>query len=123
MATPRPPASETFHFRETSSIVSLIDKAMTFDNWERKHEFKIAEFLTLDFYYVITGIRCSRCLLIQSEWNPSRPLIVQHCEFNSNCPLVLEFFDNPLVNYYFQDSDLMQAIHTTLVKARINSFQ
>src|SRR6266478_8669025 len=124
MATPRRPHTDLAEFlfgTSSYSNTSLIDQARTFDNWPRRQEFKLSEFLALGFYHVNTGVRCSRCALIQADWSPQRPLLLQHCEFNVDCPLVLDFVNNPLVHYYYRNSQLMQDLQVALLNDTINT--
>jgi hypothetical protein len=100
-----------FIFGERASHTTAVMQAMSLDNWDRRTEFKVAEFLALGFYFVSNGLRCSTCGRIQSEWIPKENLLVQHCKFNPHCPLVQEFYSNPLINYYFCNTQIMQDLH------------
>src|SRR6266478_6136723 len=110
-------------FGEMPSINSTVMQAATFDHWERRHEFRIAEFLALGFYWVTTGARCSRCGLIQADWTPDKNLLVQHAYFNPRCLLVLDFYYNPLINYYFTDNEIVHEIHLALVQEALRNPQ
>jgi hypothetical protein len=121
MAAARKP-NQQFMFGEVPSPNTAIIQAMSFDEWDRKSEFKIAEFLALGFYYVTTGVRCSQCGHIQTEWSSDKNLLVQHCNFNPRCPLVQDFYHNPIINYYFNDSPIMHDIHVALIHDTIRSF-
>jgi hypothetical protein len=111
-----PPA---FIFGEAASHNTAVMQLASFDNWDRRQDFKLSEFLALGFYHVGTGIRCSGCGRIQTEWLPNQNVLIQHARFNIRCPLIQDFYHNPIINYYFCSDQILQEIHTIIVNDNI----
>jgi hypothetical protein len=121
MALPRHVQSQPIMFGEVSSTNTTVIQASSFDHWDRRQEFKLSEFLALGFYFVGSGIRCSSCGRIQTEWNPTKNLLVQHGAFNTQCPMVQEFYHNPLINYYYCNDQILQDLHAIIVEDNIRN--
>jgi hypothetical protein len=121
MAAPRRIQAPVTLFGEIPSSNTTIMQAASFDHWERRQEFKISEFLAMGLYFVGTGIRCSSCGRIQTEWNPTKNVLVQHANFNTQCPLVQNFYNDPIINYYFSQDQIMLDVHTAIVDDNIRN--